>query len=83
MIWQDMVIFACTVLFGYALIPQIYDGFRKKKGSVTLQTSLITALGMYVLAVCYLTLSFYLSFAIDIVLGSLWFILFLQRLYYG
>ena len=83
MLWQDMVIFICTVLFGYALIPQIYYNYKSKSGSVTIQTSIITSIGMYVLAVCFFTLHMYLTMAIEIVIGSLWFTFFIQKLKYG
>jgi len=83
MIWQDIVIFICTVFFGYALIPQIYYNYKNKGGSVTIQTSLITSIGMYILAICFFTLQMYLTMAIEIIMGSLWLTLFIQKIKYG
>ena len=36
MIWQDVVIAIVNILFSYALIPQVYKGFKHKKGFVVL-----------------------------------------------
>ena len=82
MVWQDIVIFVIMIAFSYALFPQVYLGFKKKKGFVSLQTSLITFIGMYILSVIYLTLNLYFSAVIGFVTGTLWFILFLQRIIY-
>ena len=82
MVWQDIVIFTIMILFSYALVPQVYLGFKKKKGFVNLQTSLITFIGMYILSFIYFTLNLYFSAIIGIVTGTLWFILFLQRIIY-
>lgn len=83
MIWQDIMIFICMIFFGYALIPQIYHNYKHKRGSVTIQTSLITSVGMFILAVCFFTLQMYLTMAIEIVMAGLWLTLFIQKLKYG
>ena len=83
MIWQDIVIFVSISLFSYALIPQIYQGFKKKKGEINLQTSLITFIGMYILTFTYFTLNLYFSTVVAFITGTLWFILFIQRITYN
>ncbi len=83
MVWQDIVIAVCTVLFGYALIPQVVMGFRKKKGLINLQTAAITTAGLYSIAICFLTLKMYFSSAANFISGTFWLILLLQRIKYG
>ena len=68
--------------FGYALIPQIYQGFKQRKGFINFQTSIITALGMYVLTFIYFTLKLPFSTIIAFITGTLWTILFAQKLSY-
>ncbi len=83
MVWQDTIISICIVLFSYALIPQVYQGFKEKKEFVNTQTSFITFMGMYVLSFVYLTLSLYFSFIMGVITGTLWFLLFVQKMVYG
>ena len=82
MVWQDFVITACIIAFSYALIPQIIQGFKERKGLINLQTSLITSIGMITLSVVYLTLNLYFSAILALITGILWELLFLQKLIY-
>ncbi|HLC37250.1 MAG TPA: hypothetical protein VJJ53_00540 [Candidatus Nanoarchaeia archaeon] len=83
MLWQDIIISISNILFSYALIPQVYHGFKKKKGFITLQTSLLTFVGLYAIAIAFLTFKLYFSMTITAITGTFWVILFLQRLIYG
>jgi len=76
MVWQDIVITIVMISFSYALLPQIYQGFKKKKGFINLQTSGITGLGMFTLAFVYFTLELYFSTIMVFVGAILWTILF-------
>jgi hypothetical protein len=80
--WQDVVISIVMVLFAYALIPQIIRGFKIKRKLVSVQTSLITCLGMYVLSYVYSTLNLNFSVIVSLITGTLWLILFIQSLIY-
>ena len=80
--WQDIVITICLILFSYALLPQIYQGFKKRKALINLQTSLLTTLGMYVLTITYFTLELTFSTAIAFITGTLWAILLFQGIFY-
>jgi len=82
MSWQDIIITIVIILFSYALIPQVIEGFRKKKGLINLQTSGITALGMFVLTFIYFTLELYFSSVVIFFSGILWTVLFVQRIIY-
>lgn len=82
MVWQDTVITTIIILFSYALIPQIYQGFKEKKSLINLQTSLITSTGMYLLAIVYNTLGLTFSTIMSIITGTLWLIILIQRLVY-
>ncbi|MEK6898087.1 MAG: hypothetical protein AABX28_01880 [Nanoarchaeota archaeon] len=82
MIWQDIVISVIIIAFAYALVPQIYQGFKQKRGLINLQTSLITSIGSYILAGVYLTLEFYFSAVLIFISAILWTILFLQKIIY-
>ena len=80
--WQDIVMAIATGLFSYALIPQVYHGFKNKKGYLTLQTSLITTLGIYAIAISFLTLKLYFSPIMNFVSGTLGLLLFIQGVMY-
>lgn len=82
MVWQDIVITLCLIAFSYALIPQVYQGFKQRKGFINIQTSLITSIGMYTLTFVYFTLNLNFSTIIAFVTGTLWLILFIQGVIY-
>ncbi len=82
MVWQDIVIAVSNALFGYSLIFQVYTGFKEKKGFLTIQTSLLTTIGLYALSLAYLTLKLYLSTIIGLFNGTMWLLLLIQRIVY-
>lgn len=82
MVWQDIVAGTCTLLFTYALVPQIIKGFREKKGVVEFQTGLITSLCLYVLGGTLATLGLWYTASMNLLSGTLWMILFIQRCIY-
>ena len=50
MIWQDIVLTIVNLVFLVSLIPQVYYGFKKKKGLISLWTSIPTFIGIYVVS---------------------------------
>ena len=82
MIWQDIIITISNILFSYALIPQVYKGFKMKKGFLTFQTAFLTTIGLYVSALAFFTLNLFFSATIMTINGTLWAILLLQNLVY-
>jgi len=44
MIWQDLALSITNIIVGYALIPQVYHGFKNKVGAMTLQTAIISTI---------------------------------------
>jgi hypothetical protein len=82
MIWQDYVIGAMTILFSIALIPQVYYGFKVKKGTILMSVGLLTSIGLYVLAIAFATLELYFSMVMNVLTGTLWLILLLQTIVY-
>jgi len=82
MVWQDIVIAIANVLFGYSLLYQVYKGFKERKGFLAIQTSTLTAIGLYALAIAFFTLNLYISTIISIFNGTMWLILLIQSLIY-
>jgi hypothetical protein len=82
MIWQDLVIAIANILMGYALIPQVYKGFRNKRVFIAFQTGLITTIALYVMGITLLTLKLYFSSIIALFNGIMWTILFIQTIIY-
>jgi hypothetical protein len=82
MVWQDIIIAIVQVVLTLSLVPQIYMSFKKRKGHITLQTSVPTTIGIYVLSVCYFTLGLYLSCIIGAIMATLWLVLLLQKIVY-
>lgn len=83
MIWQDIAITLANIIASYALIPQVYYGFKHKKGMITKQTGFLTTLGLYIFAISYFTLDLYVSTMASFITGSLWLTLFLQTMRFG
>jgi hypothetical protein len=82
MVWQDLVIAIANILFGYSLAYQVYVGFKEKRGYLTLQTSLLTFVSLYAIAVAYSTLDLFVSTIVCIFNGTMWVLLFVQRIIY-
>jgi hypothetical protein len=74
MAWQDIVITVGTLVFVVALIPALVS---KDKPPVI--TSLISGITIIIYAVTFSTLGLWFSFAINMLSGSLWLILALQK----
>jgi len=83
MMWQDIIITIANLLFTYALFPQVYYGFKRKKGTITFQTGLLTFIGLYAMAFAFFTINLAFSAVVSSVNGTLWLILFIQRIMYG
>jgi len=83
MTWQDIVISSANILFSYSLIFQAYHGFKKKKGFLTIQTSLLTTIGLYAITCAFFSLNLFFSAISSFFSGTLWFILFWQKVVYG
>ena len=67
-----------TILLSYALIPQVIYGFKKKRRLVTLQTSGLSALGLLILNISFLSLGLPLALITNAIAMLLWIILFFQ-----
>ncbi|MBI2673102.1 hypothetical protein HYX19_02480 [Candidatus Woesearchaeota archaeon] len=81
--WQDIVISIASIIFVYAMIPQIIYGFKTKKGLISVQFSLLNILAMIGLVVVYVSFGLIFSTVLNIIITLLWFILLIQRLKYG
>jgi len=82
MLWQDAVIMVANIIFFISLVPQVYYGFKEKKGFITLATSGPIFIGLYAISITFYTLNLYFSSVILFVTGTLWLVLFIQRLMY-
>ena len=81
--WQDIAITIISILFGIALAPQVIRGFKTKKTAMVVSTALVTFIGAFLIAAIYLTLKLYSAMVIQVILGTLWFILFIQSIMYS
>ena len=82
MLWQDLVMMFANIIFSIALFPQIYHGFRLKRGLVSLLTSGPTSLGLYAIAISLYTLKLYASGTVTAITATLWLVIFIQRFVY-
>ena len=71
-----------NVIFFISLVPQVYYGFKEKKGFIKLATSGPIFIGLYAISISFYTLKLYLSSMILFVTGTLWLVLFIQRILY-
>ncbi|EKD67615.1 MAG: hypothetical protein ACD_48C00309G0001 [uncultured bacterium] len=83
MLWQDITITIVSIVLSLAMLPQIYHGYKHKKGHVHHATSIPTVLGLFVLCFVYFSLGLIFSTVVTFLTGMLWFLLFLQRCHYG
>ena len=81
--WQDAVLTACNVVFAYALVPQLVEGFRRRVGGVTIQTAALTTLALATIAACYFTLTLPFAGVLTTLAALCWAGLLVQRLAYG
>ena len=80
--WQDMVITIALTIFSVSLIPQVYYGFKKRKGYITLKTSVPTFLGLCVIIVAYSSLGLVFSSIMTMAAAAMWLLLLIQRMMY-
>ena len=71
MVWQDIVIAIASIVFVYAMIPQIHYGFKKKIGAITYQFSILNILAMVALTITYYSLGLTFSTIINFVITLL------------
>lgn len=82
MIWQDIVLSVTAFLFGYALIPQIYNNFKKKKRTIVVQTALITTVGLIANSIALFALNLLSTAIITLIMALLWGTLLVQSVVY-
>jgi hypothetical protein len=73
--WQDIVIAVVSILFGFILMPQLRDVWHGKS-ILNLYTASLTTIGLYVLAITFYTMQFWISFTAEIFSGTIWLLLF-------
>ncbi len=83
MIWQDLIVSIASIIFVYAMLPQIIYGFKTKKGLTSIQFSLLNIIAMVGLVIVYASFNLIFSTVLNVILMFLWFILLIQRLKYG
>lgn len=82
MTWQDIIITIASVVFVYAMLPQIIYGFKKKKGIITYQFSILNIVAMIALTITYFSLGLIFSTIISLIITMLWIVLLIQRIIY-
>jgi len=82
MLWQVIVIMVANIIFFTSLVPQAYYGFKEKKGFITLATSGPISIGLYAMSISFYTLNLYFSSIVSSMTGTLWLVLFIQRILY-
>ncbi len=83
MVWQDIIVSIASIIFVYAMIPQIIYGFKTKKGLISIQFSLLNIVAMIGLIIVYASFNLIFSTILNSIIAFLWFILLIQRLKYG
>jgi len=76
MLWQDIVIAAISLLFGFILIPQLKDVWIGKT-SLNEFTAVFTTIGLFILALTFFTLNLYISVVTEMFSGVIWLLLFI------
>jgi hypothetical protein len=82
MLWQDVVLTGANIVFVVSLLPQVINGFKNKKGFISLWTSGPTTVALFTVSYTVYTLQLYFSASITVVSGLLWLMIFIQKLVY-
>jgi hypothetical protein len=72
---HDIIIAVVSLLFGFILLPQLRDVYRKKI-VLNLYTSSLTTIGLIILTINFLIMGFWISFIADFFNSVVWFLLF-------
>ena len=72
--WQDYVISIIGFSFGFMLIPMIRDSMKGR--TVNIYSAGLTAFGLYMISICFLTLDLWLSYISNMFCATMWIILF-------
>ena len=80
--WQDIILFIGNILLGYALIPQVYKGFKDKKPHIALQTGMITSTALFSITIVYFSLNLIFSGIMVSINTILWITLLIQSIIY-
>ena len=83
MIWQDIVMGACTVGFAAALVPPVLHAMREKHTTMQIVTAGANAALVGVIAFCSVTLDLWAYGAVNIVTALLWAVLAWQAWRWG
>ncbi|RLF31976.1 MAG: hypothetical protein DRM98_04680 [Thermoplasmata archaeon] len=73
--WQDIVIAIISILFGFILLPQLKDVWHGKT-ILNIYTASLTTIGLYILAITFFTMEYWVSFTAEIFSGTVWLLLF-------
>jgi len=82
MLWQDIILAICAFFFAIALIPQILAGFKNKMGLIVISSSIPTFICLYIISFTTLTLKLYYFAFMNFIVGTMWVMLFIQKLIY-
>ena len=76
MIWQDIVIAAVSLLFGFVMLPQFMDVWHGKT-ILNTYTSGLTAIGLFIMGATFITLNLWISVFSEFFSGVIWSLLFI------
>lgn len=72
--WQDIVIAIMGLIFGFILLPQLYDVF--KKGIIlNIYTAALTTIGLYIMAATFFSMGFWITVAANLFTATVWLLL--------
>jgi len=72
---HDIIIALVSLLFGFILLPQLRDVY-KKKTILNLYTAILTTLGLIILTANFFLMGFWISFIADFFNSIVWLFIF-------
>lgn len=79
---EDYIVAGASIAISYALIPQVYKGFKEKQPNVSKQTGIITTTSLYAMAGSFLSADLNYSAITSAIAGTEWAILTAQSFMY-
>lgn len=79
----DIILAIVSIIFSYSLLPQIMMSIKTKKVEISWQTIVITVVGVFSIAICYLIKELYFGSITQFITGICWMILGILKFKYN
>jgi lipopolysaccharide export LptBFGC system permease protein LptF len=80
--WQDKVLAICNAVFIVTMLYQVFDNQRRKRCGISLFTSTLTFLTLYIMSFTFNSLNLFWAAGSAFMSATLWAITAIQKMYW-